>query len=580
MELIAPYGGKLNDISHTSLRSPQGWRDYGDTKTSRWYLTPRQICDLELLISGAFSPLEGFVTAKDYHNIIRNHRLADGTLWPMPISLDVSKEFADKLELNKTLYLLDSEGTTLAVMQIEDIWQPDKQAEVISIYGTEDRVHPGVKYLHEVSGPVYVGGKLMWGTLPVHYDFQHLRIPPTKQRSIFTQLNWHKIVAFQTRNPMHRAHQELTHRAANDHGANLLIHPVVGMTKPGDIDYYTRVKCYELLMKYYPAQNTALNILPLAMRMAGPIEAVWHAIIRRNYGCSHIIVGRDHAGPGLNSSGENFYLPYAAQELVKKHETELGITMLPFQEMVYIENKKHYYPINEVQPDDKVLNVSGTEFRHRLQSDMEIPEWFSYPEVISTIRKTYPPKNQQGFTLFFTGLSGSGKSTLAKATMAKLMELTNRSITFLDGDEVRKLLSSELGFSPEHRNLNILRIGFVACEVTKHRGIAICAPIAPYADIRLKIREKIKLVGGFIEIHVATPLEICENRDPKGLYKQARLGLIKDFTGISAPYETPHEPELKIDTTSMIVEECVQQIIDKLENLGYLTTANNIITVK
>lgn len=572
MTLIMPHGGKLKDLAYKTSQVAESWYDYGDTQTPSWYLTSRQLCDLELLLSGGFSPLDGFLTSRDYNHVVANYRLADGTLWPMPITLDVSTEFSEKLRLNQKLYLLDSEGVTLAVMQVEDIWRPDKQQEAVSVFGTDDQSHPGVNYLFEIAGSIYVGGKLIWGTLPKHYDFQHLRMTPAQLREMFGRLNWHKIVAFQTRNPMHRAHQELTYRAAKQYEANLLIHPVVGMTKSGDIDYFTRVKCYELLLQNYPSQSTQLSLLPLAMRMAGPVEALWHAIIRKNYGCSHFIVGRDHAGPGVNKEGKNFYSPYAAQELVKKYEAELDILMVPFQEMVYVENKQQYLPDNELNPEDKVLNISGTEFRRRLQLDIAIPEWFSYPEVIKTIRKTYPAKSQQGFTLFFTGLPSAGKSTLAKATLTKLMEITQRSITLLDGDEVRKMLSSELGFSPEHRNLNILRIGYVASEVTKHRGIALCAPIAPYADARQKVRERISKVGGFIEIYVSTPLTVCEQRDRKGFYKKAREGLLKDFTGISSPYEIPLQPELEIDTSNATIEECVQQIISKLENLGYLVS--------
>lgn len=569
MELVQPHGGELKNILSLSQSANRSWQDYTHDQTLYWQLTPRQLCDLELLVTGGFSPLEGFLSLKDYNEVIAHHRLVDGTLWPMPITLDVTSQFSEKLQINNNLRLLDSEGATLAVMQIESIWRPDKKVEALSIFGSDNCEHPGVNYLFNYAGDVYVGGKLVWGALPKHYDFNHLRQTPAKLREIFSQRSWSKIVAFQTRNPMHRAHQELTYRAAKNHEANLLIHPVVGMTKPGDIDYFTRVKCYELLLKHYPGQSTHLSLLPLAMRMAGPLEAMWHAIIRKNYGCSHFIIGRDHAGPGVNSDNQSFYPPYAAQELVNKHASELGITVVPFHEMVYAENKRQYFPANEVSSEDKVLTISGTEFRRRLQNDTPIPEWFSYPEVIETIRKTYPPKKEQGFTVFFTGLSGAGKSTLAKALLAKLMEITNRSITLLDGDEVRQMLSSELNFSREHRNLNILRIGYVAYEVTKHKGIALCAPIAPYADVRQKVREKIDSVGKFIEVYVSTPLEVCEQRDYKGLYEKARKGIIKDFTGISSPYEPPVNPELEINTKEKTIEECIQKIIGKLSDLGY-----------
>ena len=378
-------------------------------------------------------------------------------------------------------------------------------------------------------------------------------------------------MAFQTRNPLHRAHQELTFRAARDVEANLLIHPVVGMTKPGDIDHYTRVRCYENVLGYYPEQTTMLSLLPLAMRMGGPREALWHAIIRKNYGCTHLIVGRDHAGPGDDSNGKPFYGPYDAQELLQQHEAELDISMVPFKMMVYAENKAQYIPADEVAESDRVLNISGTELRRRLQEGLEIPEWFSFPEVVAELRRTHPPRSKQGFTIFFTGLSGSGKSTIANALMSKLMEIGGRPVSLLDGDIVRKNLSSELGFSKEHRDLNILRIGFVASEITKSGGIAICAPIAPYAKTRRAVREAISPYGGFIEIHVATALEVCEERDRKGLYAKARAGIIKEFTGISDPYEVPEAPEMVIDTVDISPDLAAHRILIKLESLGYIS---------
>jgi sulfate adenylyltransferase len=369
---------------------------------------------------------------------------------------------------------------------------------------------------------------------------------------------------------MHRAHQELTFRAAQLSEANLLIHPVVGMTKPGDIDHYSRVRCYERLLKHYPEQTTTLSLLPLAMRMAGPREAVWHAIIRKNHGCSHFIIGRDHAGPGKDSQGVDFYGPYEAQELVGRYQAELGIQMVPFQEMVYVQEKAQYVPINEVKPTETILTISGTEFRRRLYEGLEIPEWFSYPEVVSELRKAHPARHKQGFTVFFTGLSGAGKSTIANALMVKLMEIGGRSVTLLDGDIVRRHLSSELGFSKEHRNINILRIGFVASEITKNGGIAICAPIAPYAATRQEVRKMIAAVGGFIEVYVATSLEVCETRDRKGLYAKARAGIIKEFTGISDPYEVPENPEMIIDTIECSADEAALRIILKLESFGFI----------
>ena len=404
----------------------------------------------------------------------------------------------------------------------------------------------------------------------MHYDFKHLRNSPGEMRAMFQKLGWRRIVAFQTRNPMHRAHQELTFRAARQVEANLLLHPVVGLTKPGDIDHYTRVRCYQAILHHYPASTAELALLPLAMRMGGPREAVWHAIIRKNYGVTHFIVGRDHAGPGSDADGNPYYGPYDAQELLREHEEEIGVEMVPFQMMVYAENRAQHIAIDEATDEDRILNISDTELRRRLQEGLEIPEWFSFPEVIAELRRTHPPRHEQGFTVFFTGLSGSGKSTIAHALMAKLLEIGGRPISLLDGDIVRKNLSSELGFSKEHRDLNIHRIGYVASEITKNGGIAICAPIAPYAATRRQVREAIEPHGGFIEIHVSTPLEVCEQRDRKGLYALARAGKIKEFTGISDPYETPENAEMVIDTADISPDLAAHRILVKLEGMGFI----------
>ena len=373
---------------------------------------------------------------------------------------------------------------------------------------------------------------------------------------------------------MHRAHYELTQRAAAEVGANLLIHPVVGMTKPGDLDHYTRVRCYQAILDKYPKATVELALLPLAMRMGGPREALWHAIIRKNYGCTHLIVGRDHAGPGTGADGNPFYGPYDAQELVRRHEEELGVTLVPFRLMVYVEERASYEPIDEIEEGTRTLNISGTELRRRLAEGLEIPEWFTFPEVAEELRRTHRPRHRQGFTVFFTGLSGAGKSTVANALMVKLLEIGGRPVTLLDGDIVRKNLSSELGFSKEHRDLNIQRIGFVASEITKNGGIAICAPIAPYEHTRRQVRELISEAGGFILVHVATALEVCEKRDRKGLYAKARAGIIKEFTGISDPYEEPESPELELDTARLSPGESVQEILLYLEKEGYLAGAS------
>jgi sulfate adenylyltransferase len=563
-----PHGGVLKNLYLDEAGVKQEKARARDLPS--WDLNMRQICDIEMLLNGAFSPLEGFLSEADYKSVLSDMRLTSGVLWPMPITLDVTQQFAEKLKVGDTIALRDGEGVLTATMQISDIYRPDFDVEAKAVFGTTDQKHPGVSYLKTRSNPVYLGGKLRGVEAPGHYDFKHLRDTPKELRDRFQKLGWRRIVAFQTRNPMHRAHQELTFRAAKDVEANLLIQPVVGMTKPGDVDHFTRVRCYEHLLKAYPEQTTALSLLPLAMRMGGPREAVWHAIIRKNYGCTHFIVGRDHAGPGNDSNGKPFYGPYDAQELMKKHEAELDIAMVPFKNMVYVEDKAQYFPEDEVEKGTRTLDISGTELRRRLQEGAEIPDWFSFPSVVAELRRTHPPRHKQGFTVFFTGLSGSGKSTVANALMVKLMEMGGRPVTLLDGDLVRKHLSSELGFSKEHRDLNIQRIGYVASEITKNGGIAICAPIAPYSATRKRVREMIEPLGGFVEIHVATPIEVCEQRDRKGLYAKARAGILKGFTGIDDPYEVPENPEMRLDTSESSPDMSAHRIIVKLESLGFI----------
>ncbi|HMB58643.1 MAG TPA: bifunctional sulfate adenylyltransferase/adenylylsulfate kinase [Xanthomonadales bacterium] len=563
-----PHGGQLKELYLTESQADaekEQARDY-----LSWNLDARQVCDLDLLMNGAFSPLEGFLGEQDYGSVCKDMRLADGTLWPIPITLDVSEAFAAELKPGQRIALRDPEGVLLASMDVSDIWTPDKQAEARDVFGTTDNLHPGVNYLLNKAHSVYLGGRIHGVEPPTYFDYKLLRDTPSELRGRFRKLGWRKIVAFQTRNPLHRAHQELTFRAAREAEANLLIHPVVGMTKPGDIDHFTRVRCYEHVLEQYPEQTTQLSLLNLAMRMAGPREALWHAIIRKNYGCTHFIVGRDHAGPGNDRNGNPFYGPYDAQDLYRQHEEELDITLVPFKNMVYVENKAEYLAEDETEPNDTVLNLSGTEFRRRLHEGLDIPEWFSYPKVVEELRRAHPPKHEQGFTVFFTGLSGSGKSTVANALLVKLLEDGSRPVTLLDGDVVRKNLSSELNFSKEHRDLNIQRIGFVASEITKNGGIAICAPIAPYASTRREVREMIAPLGGFIEIFVATPIEVCEQRDRKGLYAKARAGLIKGFTGIDDPYEDPEHAEVVINTAELTPDLAAHRILITLEKLGYI----------
>ena len=566
--LNPPHGGDLVTLIAAPGRVPQ-LRAESKSWLS-WDLTPRQLCDLELLLTGGFSPLRGFMTRADYEGTCADMRLADGRLWPIPIVLDVTEEFAKSIGEGSSIVLRDSEGVLLAALHVDEVWQPDRMAEVEAVYGTTNSEHPGVDYVLNRTHPWYVGGRLEGVQLPSHYDFRSLRLTPSELRAAFVRLGWRRIVAFQTRNPMHRAHYELTLKAARKEGANLLIHPSVGMTRPGDVEYYVRVRCYQALLSKYPKDTVKLSLLPLAMRMAGPREALWHAIIRKNHGCSHLIVGRDHAGPGNDSSGKPFYGPYDAQELLRKHQEEIGITLVPFQTMVYLGDQDAYLSEDEVPEGTRALNISGTEFRQRLAEGREVPSWFTFPEVLRELHRIYPPRHRQGFTVFFTGLSGSGKSTVANVLRVKFLEMSGRPVTLLDGDIVRKHLSSELGFSREHRDINIRRIGFVASEITKNGGIAICAPIAPYDAIRKEVRAVIQPRGGFVLVYLSTPLETCEARDRKGLYTKARAGVVQQFTGISDPYEAPSDADVVVDTTDVTPEEAAQEIFLHLERQGYI----------
>jgi sulfate adenylyltransferase len=567
MSLIAPYGGTLCDLVVDPSRA--GELKAESTELASWDLTPRQACDIELLLNGSFSPLRGYMTEADWKSVCENMRLADGTLWPLPITLDVSEEFAEKAAPGARVALRDPEGVVLAILTVSDRWTPDREWEAETVFGSKDVRHPGAQAMVNAN-PVYLGGTLEGLELPHHYDFKQLRNTPAELREHFEKRGWSKVVAFQTRNPLHRAHYELTRRAAEETGAGLLIHPVVGLTKPGDVDHYTRVRCYEALLPRYPKGTVELSLLNLAMRMGGPREAVLHAIIRRNHGVTHFIVGRDHAGPGKDSQGNDFYGPYDAQELVIKCQEELGVEMVPFKLMVYVPGKDEYYPVDEVPEGEETANISGTEQRELLAAGAEIPEWFSFPEVVEELRKTSPPRSEQGVTVFFTGLSGSGKSTIANILLAKLLEQGGRQITLLDGDLVRKHLSKGLGFSKEDRDTNILRIGWVAAEVTRHGGIAVCAPIAPYEATRSEVRRMVEEGGGFILVHVATPLEECEKRDRKGLYAQARAGKIKGFTGIDDPYEEPTDAQIVLTTVDETAEQSADRVLEYLRSEGYL----------
>jgi sulfate adenylyltransferase len=567
-DLNPPHGGTLVDLVATDARATAVKAASRDWPS--WDLTPRQLCDLELLLNGGFSPLTGFMGKADFDSVCASMRLTSGHVWTMPITLDVPEELAGRLTAGSSLALRDPEGVMLAVLHVQDVWRPDREKEAEQVFGTTSREHPGVAHLLDKSHPYYVGGRVEGIRLPSHYDFPTLRLTPAELRAEFARLGWKKIVAFQTRNPMHRAHQELTLRAARAVGAHLVIQPVVGMTKPGDLDHYTRVRCYQALITHYPPDTAKLALLPLAMRMGGPREAVWHAIIRKNYGFSHLIVGRDHAGPGKDKSGKPFYGPYDAQALLRQHEKELGVRMVDFKMIVYVKELDSYVPEDEVPAGMTALNISGTELRGKLARGQEIPEWFTFPDVAKELRRTHPPRLEQGFTVFFTGLSGAGKSTIANALFVKFLELGGRPVTLLDGDIVRKHLSSELGFSKAHRDLNIMRIGFVASEITKNGGVALCAPIAPYDAVRKAVREMIQPHGGFVLVHLSTPLEVCEQRDRKGMYAKARAGILKEFTGISDPYEAPTDAEVVVNTADLTPEQAADAVFDYLEREGFL----------
>jgi len=571
--LIRPYGGELKDLLLNDVDAEQ--LKIESESFDSITLTQRQQCDLEMLLNGALSPLTGFMNEKEYTSVLETTRLTDGTLWPMPYYLDIDEEQAAKLEIGSQLALRDTEGFMPAVLTIESIWRPDKDKEAELIYATKDRQHPGVAYLYDDVKTVYVGGSIQGIQLPFHYEFETLRDTPKELREFFDKLGWRKIVAFHTSKPMHKVHQEMTLRAAKQAEAHILLHPVVGMSKPGDMHYYARVHCYQAMKHHYPKSLTELSLLPMAMRMAGPREALMNAIIRQNYGCSHYIVGTEHAAPpNVRDDAPRFYPRGASQQYVEKFADEIDIKTIQIEELFYDNRSRHFVPKTESSCDDTSLSFSNKDILQAIALDEEIPSWVTYPEVLSEMHKVCPPRKEKGLTLFFTGLSGSGKSTLARIIYAKFIEEGQRPVTLLDGDVVRYNLSSELGFSKKDRYINVNRIGFVASEITKNRGVAICAPIAPYTDMRRGVRDVIEQYGGFVEIHVATSLEECEKRDRKGLYAKARKGIIPEFTGISDPYEIPENPELRIDTADMTPIQAAQEIYLYLVREGYVSVGN------
>ena len=530
-------------------------------------LSERALCDLELLATGAFSPLDRFMGLADYNRVVEEMRLANGHLFPIPVTLPVASD--QRVELDREVALLDSRNEIVAVMTVEEIYEWDLVKTAHAVFGTNDERHPLVAEMHRW-GTRNISGRLKVLRLPTHYDFRDLRLTPSQTRARLEQSGFENVVAFQTRNTLHRAHEELTKRAIEEVNGVLLLHPVVGMTKPGDIDYFTRVRTYKVLAsKYYDQNRILLSLLPLAMRLAGPREALWHALIRRNYGANHMIIGRDHASPGNDSSGKPFYPPYAAQELVQSFEDEVGVKVLPFGEFVYLPDEDRYEDVRKIEATAVTAQLSGTQVREWYRDGgSELPGWFARTEVSEAIATTYPPRHKQGFCVWFTGLSAAGKSTTAEILTVLLQEF-GRQVTLLDGDVVRHNLSRGLGFSKEDRDLNIRRIGFVAAEIVKHQGTVICAAVSPYRATRNEVRNS---VGSdrFIEVFVDTPLEECERRDAKGMYSKARRGELKNFTGIDDPYEPPVQPELVLETLNNSAEENARSIIDYLVQRGFL----------
>ena len=564
-KIISPYGGKLVNLVVTGEE-----REKLIAESSLYpsiQISQRALCDLELLATGGFSPLDRFMGRADYQRVLTEMRLADGTLFPIPITLTISKD--EIPTRSEWLALRDSRNNLIAVMRVEEFYRWDPNMEARLVYSTTDHRHPMVSEMIRW-GDFCISGELKVLNLPKYFDFTELRSTPAQVREMLEEMGNKDVVAFQTRNPMHRIHEELTKRAADEVGGSLLIHPVVGLTKPGDVDHYTRVRVYKALYDhYYDKKRTALSLLPLAMRMAGPREALWHAIIRRNYGANHFIVGRDHAGPGNDSQGKPFYGPYEAQEFMTLYEAEIGVKMVPFQALAYLADEERYVEADKAPEGAKVFNISGTQVREDyLAKGKLLPEWFTRKETAEILAQVHPPRHKSGFVIWFTGLSGSGKSTTAEVLTSLLLE-RGRSLTVLDGDVVRTHLSKGLGFSAEDRDINILRIGFVAGEIARAGGAVITAAISPYRKTRNEAR---KMVGeNFFEVFVDTPLEVCEARDIKGMYAKARRGEIKGFTGIDDPYEAPVNPEITIDTVDFTPEENAHKIIEYLEERGYLS---------
>jgi sulfate adenylyltransferase len=563
--LIPPVGGALVDLI-VPLEAQAELRARANRLPSL-QLSERAVYDLELLATGGFSPLDRFMSRSDFERVVGEMRLASGQLFPIPVTLPADR--TSGVRLDQPVALRDARNELLGIMTIDEVYEWDRSATAQQVLGTRDVRHPLVAEMQRW-GDINLSGPVQILALPPRHDFRDLRLPPAETRARLAALGAANVVAFQTRNPLHRAHEELTRRAADAVGGTLLLHPVVGLTKPGDVDYYTRVRTYKVLVdRYYERGRVLLALLPLAMRMAGPREAVWHALIRRNHGASHFVVGRDHASPGLDSAGKPFYGAYDAQELVGRFQEELGIGMLPFGEMMYLPDEDRYEEVSRIPRTSRTASISGTQVREEfLNAGEKLPEWFTRPEVAQILMDTYPPRHRQGVCVWFTGLSGAGKSTTAEILTVLLLE-RGRHVTVLDGDVVRTHLSKGLGFSKEDRDTNIRRIGFVAAEIVRHGGVALCAAVSPYRTTRDEVRH---MVGAdhFVEIFVDTPLEACERRDSKGVYAKARRGEIKGFTGIDDPYEVPENPEVSLDTVVTGPDENARRVLEYLERQGFV----------
>lgn len=563
--LISPYGGSLvNLLVPDEARAEV--KAYA-SQLSSVQLSERAVCDLELLATGAFSPLDRFMGQEDYQRVLDDMRLSSGHLFSIPVTLAV--EAHPYVRLDHDIALRDANYNLLAVMTVDEIYPWDHAEVAHKVFGTLDLRHPLVAEMRRW-GKLNLSGRLRVLQLPRHYDFQALRLTPVETRARLAASGYQHVVAFQTRNPLHRVHEELTKRAAEEVGGVLLLHPVVGLTRPGDVDHYTRVRAYKALAaRYYDPNRMLLTLLPLAMRMAGPREALWHALIRRNYGANYLIVGRDHAGPGVDATGKPFYGPYDAQDLLRQHSAELGVGMVPFRELVYLPDEGRYEEVSHVPAQARTASISGTQVREEfLHQGRLLPAWFTRPEVAEILAETYPPRHRQGVCIWFTGLSGAGKSTTAEVLTVLVLEY-GRHVTVLDGDVVRTHLSKGLGFSKEDRDTNIRRIGYVAAEIVRHGGVVLCAAVSPYRATRNDVRT---MVGSehFIEVFVDTSLEVCEGRDVKGIYAKARRGEIKDFTGIDDPYEPPVQPELRLDTVTHTPEENAHLILQELIRRGFV----------